>query len=130
MDDNKFKEELSKIAKWYIPVISEGSGCRGNLRKPMPDCEINPSMGPVIEELLPLMRVCDGCSKICDQRCSHTLRFKSIDGKRDKRRWEHSCQTCKMPLDPETLKVKEKTKSAYMLAKEQAEAKKKNTLVE
>ena len=122
MDDKKFKEELSKIAKWYIPVVKDGSSL-GKEIKPRSTSQPNPTIGPIIEELLPIVRVCSGCNKICDQRCNHTLKFKSIDGKRNKRRWEHSCQTCRQPLDPVTMKVKEKKKSAYMLAKEEAKKK-------
>jgi hypothetical protein len=116
MDDNKFKEELSKIAIWYIPIVSDTQ----LYRKPMPDSVENNTIGPVIEQLLPNLRECPSCSKICDQRCNHTLKFTSLDGKRPKRRWEHSCQTCRMPLDPVTMKVKEKAKSNYMKAKEAA----------
>jgi hypothetical protein len=115
MDENKFKEELSKVALWYTPVYTDSSQ---KLIKPRTTSDVNSTLGPVIEELKPILRECPGCSKICSQRCTHTLRFKSIDGKRNQRRWEHTCQTCSMPLDPETMKVKAKTKSAYMLAKE------------
>lgn len=117
MDNKKFQEELSKIARWYTPIVSDCS----KLRKPMPKSQINPTLGPIIEELIPQLRACPGCDKICDQRINHTLKFKSVDGKRNKRRWEHICQTCKHALDPLTLKVVEKTKSAYMLAKEAAQ---------
>lgn len=118
MDEKKFKEELSKIALWYIPVYTDRSEKE---IKPQANSHINSTLGPVIEELKPILRECPGCSKICSQRCSHTLRFRSIDGRRAQRRWEHSCQTCSLPLDPVTMKAKAKTKSAYMLAKEAAE---------
>jgi hypothetical protein len=118
MDDKKFKEELSKIAKWYTPIVKDGTNV---LRKPMPNSQENPTLGPVIEELKPLLSECQSCSKICSQRCNHTLKLTSIDGRRQQRRWEHSCATCKKPLDPVTLKAKEKTKSNYMRAKEAAQ---------
>ena len=117
MDDKKFKEELSKIAKWYTPIINEGSGI---FRKPMPRSEVNERLGPVIEELYPCLKVCGSCDKIADQKTNHTLRFTSIDGRRPARRWEHTCQTCKKLLDPTTLRAKDKPKTKYQIAKEAA----------
>lgn len=121
MEDKKFKEELSKIAKWYIPVVRDGSSV-GTLLKPRSNSSPNDTFGPVIEELNPCLRVCESCDKITDQRVSHSLKFTSIDGKRPKRRWEHTCQTCKKGLDPVTMKVKEKPKSDLAKAKEKADA--------
>ena len=115
MDDKKFKQELSKIAKWYIPVITDTTQ---KVIKPRTTSEINPSLGPVIEELKPCLKPCGSCGTICEQRCNHTLKY---NRKQTERFWEHSCQTCKKPLDSETMKVKEKPKSDYMRAKEAAE---------
>lgn len=106
MDDKEFKDKLSKIAKWYIPIVSDG-GYKGSLRKPMPESEKNLTLGPVIEELLPQYNPCEWCGNVTIQRQSHTLRFTSIDGKRPKRRWEHTCQTCRRHWDPNTGKLKE-----------------------
>jgi hypothetical protein len=117
MDDKQFKEQLSKIARWYIPIVSEGTTL---LRKPMPNSETNERLGPIIEELIPTLRACSGCDKICNQRTNHTLKFTSIDGKRPKRRWEHTCQTCRKLLDPATMRAKDRPKSKYQLAKEAA----------
>jgi hypothetical protein len=118
VDDKKFKEELSKIARWYIPIVTEGTTL---LRKPMPGSRPNESLGPMIEELMPTLRACGGCDQICQQRINHTLKFTSIDGRRPKRRWEHTCQTCKKLLDPVTMRAKDRPKSKYQLDKEAAQ---------
>ena len=120
MDDKKFKEELSKIAKWYIPIVSE-KGEGGRNRKPKPNSQPNQRLGPVIQEVIPVLKACGSCDRICQQRINHTLKFTSIDGRRSKRRWEHTCQTCKNLLDPVTMRAKEKPKSKYQLAKEAME---------
>lgn len=121
MDDAEFKAKLSKIARWYTPVVKDGSSL-GTWIKPRSNSTPNLTFGPVIEELNPCLRVCEGCDKITDQRINHTLKFMSIDGKRPKRRWEHTCQTCKRALDPVTMKAKPKTKSKLTEAKEKADA--------
>ena len=119
MDEKKFKEELSKIAKWYIPIVSDN---RTKLRKPMPGSQPNEKMGPVIDYLLPRTDTCEWCGLIGDVSAkNHILRFTSIDGRRPARRWEHNCQSCKSQLDPATGRAKQKPKSRAQLAKEQHE---------
>lgn len=111
MDDKLFKDKLSKIAKWYIPIVSERTRgqmpSKANSRKPMPGSTPNETLGPVVEELLPTLRPCEWCNTIVDQRQNHTLRFTSIDGKRAKRRWEHTCQNCRRHWDEKTGRLKE-----------------------
>ena len=124
MDDNEFKNKLSKIAKWYIPIVSEGRGCKGHLRKPMPDSETNETFGPVIEELIPQLKPCEWCGVVCNQKQNHTMRFMSIDGKRPKRRWDHSCQNCRRHWDSKTGKLKENKNAKPRANASEAEKKK------
>jgi hypothetical protein len=123
VEEKKFKEQLSKIAKWYIPIVSDS---RSGLRKPMPGSEPNEKMGPIIDHLLPRIDTCEWCGITGDVSAkNHILRFTSLDGRRPARRWEHNCQTCKRQLDPATGKLKEKPKSRYQEAKELYEKTKK-----
>jgi hypothetical protein len=119
MDEKKFKEELSKIAEWYTPIVTNND--HGGGRKPMPTSKPNEKLGPVIKELLPTLNPCEWCGIIGNATVkNHTIRFTTPDGKRPDRRWEHRCQQCKRLWDPKTGIVKEKPKSKYQIAKESA----------
>jgi hypothetical protein len=121
VDDKKFKEELSKIARWYIPIVTE-KGDSGRSRKPKPDSQPNEMLGPIIQEMLPRTDTCAWCGLIGDvSGKNHILKFTSMDGRRPARRWEHNCQSCKRQMDPATGRAKERPKSKYQLAKEAVE---------
>jgi len=114
VDDVEYKFRLSQIGRWYIPIVNERTSFE---RKPMPDSQPNATLGPVLEEVYPLLKDCQWCGKLVDQKTNHTLRFMSIDGKRPKRRWEHSCQTCRRQWNSETGQLKEKPKAKPRPAK-------------
>lgn len=129
MDEKKLLEFISKHYEWTYPYISSEQGdieritpCNINARRYKFAAQ-NPQLGPRIikPKLGNNLRACEWCHQICDQKTLHTVRFTSIDGRRPDRRWEHSCQTCKKIWDPKLGKLKEKPKSAYMQAKEDAE---------
>jgi hypothetical protein len=126
VDDTEYKFRLSQIGRWYIPIVNGRTSLQ---RKPMPDSQTNPSLGPVLDEVYPILKDCQWCGKLVDQKTKHTLRFMSIDGKRPERRWEHKCQTCKRQLDAQTGKLKEETKSRNQIAKEQHEKTNKSSAV-
>lgn len=134
MDNDEFKNKLSKICKWYIPIVNEGRGCSGALRKPKPESKSNPSLGPVIEQMYPMLKPCEWCGNIVDQKTNHTRRITEPDKRgvavRCEPYWEHSCHTCKKIWDPSTGQVKAKKTSEYyqkqkLLKEAQAEENKK-----
>jgi hypothetical protein len=107
MDDKIFREQLSLIAEWYIPIVADGSN---RDRVPMVKSKPNRSMYPVIKRLKPIERACVNCGMICSQRCSHTWTVNHYNRKLETPNWTHNCQTCKRPIDPITQKVIEKLK--------------------
>lgn len=104
MDRKLFNEKLSQIADWYIPIVKENSRQSYN-RKPMPGSELNPTMGPVIDQLKPCLNACAWCQKIVDQRTTHKRVF-NYKGRFT--HWSHECQTCRSVYDPLTGKVVKK----------------------
>lgn len=134
MDEKKLLEFISKHYEWTYPYIANEQAeferlkpAKQGLRE-FKTLTQNPQLGPRI--ISPKeganLRECGWCHMICDQRCNHTLKFTSIDGKRPKRRWEHSCQNCKKTWNPETglLKDRVKPKSRERVAKEEVAKKK------
>jgi hypothetical protein len=110
MEDKKFKEKLSTIGSWYIPIVNETTSAS---RKPQINSQTNPLLGPIIDKLNPCLKPCQWCNRIVDQYCTHNLRIG-----RGEPYWEHNCKTCGRQWDPKTNKVIEKAKTAYQLAKE------------
>lgn len=102
MDNDKFIKKLSKLAKWYYPIQSDTSGA---LRKPMPLSEVNPDMGPVIDELTTIHN-CEWCTKEVKNQEIKIVRD------RKKQEWIQQCRICKLyndngeltPIDPRTKK--------------------------
>lgn len=129
MDEKKLIEFIDKHYEWTYPYVS-GDEAKFERLKPCKKSveyktlEQNPQLGPRIIEIKPDvgLKPCDWCGQIVNQRCNHTLKFMSIDGKRAKRRWEHSCQNCRRALDPKTGKAKEPRarKTPEQLKEEQA----------
>lgn len=104
MDDDKFKQLLSEIADWYIPIQSETAD---RLRKPMPASEINRSLGPVIETLHPQANPCTLCGVATVSRWRHT---KKVNSAGRKICWLHECGTCGRGIDPSTGDLVPKTR--------------------
>jgi len=113
MEDKEFKEKLSKISNWYIPIVRDGSSL-GTYGKPMPTSCINQTINPIIEKMHAQLRPCEWCHKICDQKQNHTLK---IDEKSGKREWTHTCQTCRRIWDPNLKQLKALTKKKPTVAK-------------
>ena len=120
MDDKIFKEKLSQLVSWYIPIYTEYSKI---LRKPKnksdpSDCNL--TLGPVVDEIKPCLKECTWCNKIVDQKTIHTLRHYNQAPK--KRHWEHKCQTCKKiyDLSGPTPKHQKEIKKEVALARAKA----------
>lgn len=93
MNDNKFKDKLSEIAKWYIPIINEYS----QAKKPAINSNhnlINSTLGPVIEELTTPPQPCDWCGKIVNQCVSYQRVIPRENDPNAKTIWIEHCQTC------------------------------------
>ena len=102
MDDKKFKEELSKVARWYIPIVSDWN-TDGRTRRPMPDSKPNESLGPIIDEVLPKLKPCEWCGKIVDQKISAQRVTNKLRSNR--KMWLQRCTTCSQYYNSDTKKL-------------------------
>jgi hypothetical protein len=102
MNEEKFKDQLSKIARWFIPIVNEYS----QIKKPAVNANpnsINSSLGPIIEELTIPPAPCDWCGKIVNHEASHQRVLpRPTDEPRTKSIWVSHCRTCKMYKNPIT----------------------------
>lgn len=118
MDEKKLLDFLTQHYEWTYPYVGNEQAEFERIKPARPDLREfkclsqNPQLGPRIISLKSdaNLRACNWCHNICDQKTNHTLKFTSIDGKRPKRRWEHSCQTCKKTWNPETGLLKDRVK--------------------
>ena len=102
MNDTLFKNQLSKIAKWFTPIINEYS----QTKKPAVNANldsINPRLGPIIEELTTPPQPCEWCGKIVNQCASHQRVLpRENEAPRTKSIWVSHCKTCNMYKNPIT----------------------------
>lgn len=102
MNEEKFKSILSTFARWYTPYIRDGNT---GLKKPPVNAnpnDINPTLGPVIEELLLTPSPCDWCGKIVNQEATHQRRLPSTDREPQPQVWVSHCKTCGLYKNPIT----------------------------
>lgn len=115
MDEKKLLEFIDANYEWTYPFVSNDEAKFERLKPSKTTVkyktlETNPQLGPRIIGMKPTcgLKPCDWCGRVVNQRCSHTLRLTSIDGKRPKRRWEHNCQTCNKMYDAKTGELRSK----------------------
>jgi hypothetical protein len=105
MNDRLFKQHLSKIARWFTPIINEYSHTKKPAVNANPE-SINPTLGPIIEELTTPPSPCDWCGKIVNQEASHQRVLpRENEPPRTKSIWVSHCGTCGLYKNPVTEKM-------------------------
>lgn len=115
MNENKFKEMISKIATWYIPFVKDG---RSHDIKITDDETINPNTGIVIEEFITPPQPCNWCGKIVKQKTlfQHVTRKKTNESF-----WVGYCKTCEMYKNHYTGEMQEDSPTNLVRAKNWSE---------
>jgi hypothetical protein len=103
MNDTLFKQHLSKIARWFTPYLKDGAV---GLKKPPVNADkdlLNPTLGPVIEELITTPSPCDWCGKIVTQEATYQRVLpRPNEPKLSKSIWISHCKTCGLYKNPRT----------------------------
>ena len=99
MDEKDYLFKLSQIAKWYTPIISETSG---KFRRPyggQHPSQVNPTLGPIIDQLIVEPRPCEWCGRQINQRVSWTKPLISSRMRTRISKWIGKCNNCNLYRD-------------------------------
>lgn len=103
MRDEEFKQKLTEVADWEIPLDSEGSNQHLKLKKlarlqQQEDVEVNDTLSPRILNIKYCESSCEDCGKIVQGRRKEiqVYRNKSVCGLKEK------CVNCGLHKDPYT----------------------------
>lgn len=102
MNEEKFKDQLSKIARWFIPIVNDYSQVKKPAVNANPEA-INTTLGPIIEELTIPPTPCDWCGKIVNQSVNYQRVLPKVNElPKTKSVWVSHCKTCGLYKNPVT----------------------------
>lgn len=104
MDDELFKQKLSEVADWEIPITMESTEQgRENRRRKMAaedqDC-YNATYPPKLLKVKIKPQNCEDCGRECPQ--GRTVDYKVMINKENKRFTKRHCKVCGLHEDPYT----------------------------
>lgn len=110
MRDEDFKNKLTEVAEWFIPLdidqpfTTKKQGYRGRPKASdtstaLPVVGTNPTFGPVISKFKHCEKSCEDCGKVIDTQ--HVIEAKMyFTGYA--RHWRRRCVNCGLYMDPRT----------------------------
>lgn len=106
MRDEDFKQKLSEVSEWEIPLTLDSSTVGKYVRKNKEPTEqqdvINPTYPPKIKKLKTKSVECQDCHKVCEE--GRHVEYRIIRNKENKSFIRRHCKTCNLYDDPYTGK--------------------------
>lgn len=116
MQDEEFKQLLTKIADWELPIVGQNGGpakpgLRTRVTRVVTDefgeehtvevyeTDENDTVAPRIKKLFPITKPCDDCGRMATDR-KVTMKKHGLDGPRP--HWRGKCSACGMHRNPWT----------------------------